>query len=52
MHAENKDEAIEEKATIPVKGYTDAYDLIHDFWFYGFSVSLSFKFLLSVSGMF
>jgi hypothetical protein len=39
MHAENKDEAIEEKATIPVKGYTDAYDLIHDFWFYGHNPS-------------
>ena len=34
-----EDETIEEKATIPVKGYTDAEEFISDFWFYGHNPS-------------
>jgi hypothetical protein len=30
-----KEAKLSEKATIPVSGYTDAYDFINDFWFYG-----------------
>ena len=38
-NAFREDEAIEEKATIPVKGYTDAEEFIVDFWFYGHNPS-------------
>jgi len=34
-----EEETIEEKATIPVKGYTDAEEFINDFWFYGHNPS-------------
>ena len=34
-----EDETIEERATIPVKGYTDAEEFISDFWFYGHNPS-------------
>jgi len=30
---------LSEQATMPVSGYTNAYDFIHDFWFYGHNPS-------------